>query len=107
LRVADKNLKKKEFDFPMFFSCGNCYGFLLAHLLHHGRHLTPIHTKLSVDTPGFGLAGSSGLILLAMLKGAWQYALRRFVHDKQWTKDEFTAYFTLLCINKGTIDHSI
>jgi hypothetical protein len=107
LRVANGYLKKKEFGFPMVLLVKTALFFLLSRLLHHGRYLTPIHTKFSLETPGFGLAGSNGLISLAMLKDAWQYALRQFVHDKQWTKDEVTAYFTLLCTNKGTINHFI
>jgi hypothetical protein len=38
LRVANKYLKKKEFAFPMVFSCRKCYGFSLARLIQHGRY---------------------------------------------------------------------
>jgi hypothetical protein len=105
VRVANKYLERKEFGVPILFSCRICYGFSLSRLLQHGRYLTPVHSKLAVDTPGFGLTTSPGLLSFEMLQDAWHYALRRFVHDNTWTKDEVVSYFTLLCINKETIDH--
>jgi hypothetical protein len=60
-----------------------------------------------VDTPGYSLTDKPGSLTFEMLVDAWQYALRRFVHDISWSKEDMKAYFTLLCINKGTIDDFI
>jgi hypothetical protein len=35
----------------------------------------------------------------------WHYALRKFVHEQQWTDKVIYTYLTLLCINPATITH--
>jgi hypothetical protein len=60
---------------------------------------------LAVDTPGCDLASNPGLLSFKILTDAWYFALRQFVHDKKWTKEEVKAYLSLVCINKSTIEY--
>jgi hypothetical protein len=106
-RATNRYLKSKEFGSQLVFSCRLCYGFSLSCLLQHGRYTAPCHSKLSVDTPGYSLTDKPGSLTFEILVDTWQYALRRFVHDTTWSKEDVRAYFTLLCINKGTIDDFI
>ncbi len=107
LRAANRYLELKDFGSQLVLSCRLCYGFSLSRLLQHGRYTAPCHSKLSVDTPGYSLTDKPGSLTFEILVDAWQYALRRFVHDTTWSKEDVRAYFTLLCINKGTIDDFI
>jgi hypothetical protein len=61
--------------------------------------------ELTVDTPGFELSNHPGWLSFEILMDAWNFALRRFVYDKKWTKEEVKTYLTLLCINKSTIEY--
>ncbi len=79
----------------------------MSHLLQLGEYKIPTYSKLSKDAPGYQLTNKPGALLFELLADAWHYTIRRFVDDKQWTKDEVRDYFTLLCINKTTIDHFI
>jgi hypothetical protein len=83
----------------------NCYSFSLTRLFQLGKYLTPCHLELTVDTPGFGLSNHPGLLSFEILTDAWLFALRRFVYDTKWTKEEVKTYILLLCINKATIEY--
>jgi hypothetical protein len=89
----------------MAFACRICYSFSLPRLFQLGKYLTPCHSKLTVDTPGFELSNHPALLSFEILMDAWNFALRRFVYDKKWTKEEVKTYLTLLCINKSTIKY--
>jgi hypothetical protein len=89
----------------MVFSCCLCYGFSLSNLVNHGRYITPCHPKLSVETPGFSLTDKPGALSFELLIDAWHFAIQRFVYKKDWSKDQVTAYLSMLCINKATIAH--
>jgi hypothetical protein len=81
-------------------------GYRRICLFQLGKYLTPCHSKLTVDTPGFELSNHPGLLSFEILTEALNSALRRFfVHDKKLTKEEVKTYFTLLCINKSTIEY--
>ncbi len=105
VRVANRYLKRGEYSLPMAFACRNCYSFSLTRLFQLGKYLTPCHSELTVDTPGFELSNHPGLLSFEILTDAWTFALRRFVYDKTWTKEEVKTYLSLLCINKATIEH--
>jgi hypothetical protein len=62
---------------------------------------------LSVNTPGFSLAWAPGLLTFQLLVDAWHFAVRCFVHNKNWSKEDVKAYFTMLCINTATTDHFV
>jgi hypothetical protein len=85
------------------------HGFFLSNLLRFFASMPVATWQIPYSSHRFQIVrdrqSRSGIELFEMLKDAWHYALRRFVHDKKWTKDDVNAYFTLLCINKGTIDH--
>jgi hypothetical protein len=105
LGVATKYLLANNFKEPMVFSCCLCYGFSLSNLVNHGRYITPCHPKLSVETPGFSLTDKPGALSFELLIDAWHFAIQRFVYKKDWSKDQVTAYLSMLCINKATIAH--
>ena len=105
LRAATRYLEHGHFETSMIYSCRICYGFSLSRLLLRGKYSTPSHSKLSVDTPGYGLTDKPGILSFELLIDAWQYAIRKFVHDKHWNKEQVKAYFSLLCINKASIDN--
>jgi hypothetical protein len=89
----------------MAFACRNCYSFSLTRLIQLGKYLTPCHLELTVDTPGFELSNHPGLLSFEILTDAWNFALRIFVYDTKWTKEEVKTYLLLLCINKATIEY--
>jgi hypothetical protein len=84
VQVANRYLQSKEFGSPMSF-LSSLLHILLPCLFEHGSYLTSTYITLSVDTPGFDLTSTPGLLLFEILTDAWHYALRRFVHDKKWT----------------------
>jgi hypothetical protein len=104
VRVANRYLERGEYASPMAFACRIYYSFSLPRLFQLGKYLTPCHLELTVDTPGFELSNHLGLLSFEILTDAWNFALRRFVYDKKWTKEEVKTYLTLLCINKSTIE---
>jgi hypothetical protein len=105
VRVANQYLERGEYASPMAFACLICYSLSLPRLFQLGKYLTPCHSKLIDDTPGFELSNHPGLLSFEILTDAWNFALRRFVYDKKWTKEEVKTYLTLLCINKSTIEY--
>jgi hypothetical protein len=48
-----------------------------------------------------------GLLSFELLDDAWNYAIRQFVHTKQWHKEDVKSYFTMLCINNTTHENCI
>jgi hypothetical protein len=105
VRVANRYLEKGEYASPMAFACWICYSFLLPRLFQLGKYLTPCRSKLTVDTPGFELSNHPGMLSFEIFTDAWNFALRRFVYDKKWTKEEVKTYLTLLCVKKLTIEY--
>ena len=104
LRVASRYLQAGAFQAPMELACRACYGFSISRLIQHGKYHTSVHSVLPVETPGTMLTARPGVLSFELLVDAWQFALRKFVHDRQWSKEDVRLYFTLLCINKATID---
>jgi hypothetical protein len=105
VRVANQYLEKGKYASPMAFACWICYSFSLPRLLQLCKYLTPWHSKLTANTPGFKLSNHPGWLSFEILMDAWYFALRRFVYDKKWTKEEVKTYLTLLCINKSTMEY--
>jgi hypothetical protein len=105
LRIASRYVEAADFGTPLVFACRQCYSFSLSRLVKSGKYNAPIHARLPVDAPGHTLTTHPGTLDFAALVDAWHYALRKFVYEKQWTKKEVETYFTLLCLNKSTIDH--
>jgi hypothetical protein len=107
VRVATRYLDVGDFSIPMHLACRLCYGFSLDQLGKHGKYITVGNLPLPIATPGFSLLGKPGKLSFELLIDAWHFALRQFVHEAQWTKEEVKSYLALLCINKGTVDNFV
>jgi hypothetical protein len=105
VRVANQYVEKGEYASQMAFVCRICYSLSLPRLFQLEKYLTPCHWGLTVDTPGFELSNHPGLLSFEILRDTWNFAFRRFVYDKKWTKEEVKTYLTLLCINKATVEY--
>jgi hypothetical protein len=103
LRVANRYLQANNFKDPMVLSCRRCYGFSISLLVNHGCYITPCHSKLLGETPGFTLTDKPGPLSFKMLIDAWHFAVQGLVFQKNWNKDQVYAYLSLFCINKAMI----
>ena len=103
LATVTRYLNSGNFALQPQLECRLCYGFSMDRLMQLGKYKIDHYSKLSGDAPGYQLATNPGTLTFDLLLDAWSYAIRRFLFDKQWSKEEVLDYFTMLCINKTTI----
>jgi hypothetical protein len=107
LKRATAYLDSAKFALPLQLSCSTYYGFSLSQLIRKSSYATTNNLQLSVNTPGFCLIRTPGMLTFQLLADAWHFTVQCFVHDKNWLKEDVKAYFTRLCINTATTDHFI
>lgn len=104
---ALRYLTAGNFSIQMDATCRLCYGFSLSRVLNHGKYIVPMPLPQTSNPPGCSLTDKPGLLTFELLGDAWHYAIRMFVHTKQWHKEDVKSYFTMLCINNNTVENFI
>jgi hypothetical protein len=90
VRVANRYLERGEYASPMAFACRICYSFSLPRLFQLGKYLTPCHSELTVDTPGFELGPPGAFVSLRARSVKLSFHCNRSLRKdgKTWNSDK-------------------